>query len=545
MSLTRWLSDQVRLAPRHASRKKTAARRGFQPTLEPLDDRCMPSAGAFDPTFGTSGVATPPAATAHGITNTLAIYPGSPAATASDIAAAGYVWKGGYVEFGLARFTASDHADTTFDGDGEVTTTFKGYRSSEVYGLAVQGNGKLVAAGVASGSTAGGGVAFALARYNINGSLDATFGTKGEVTTNFSGSPTTPGNDYARAMFIQTDGKIVVAGTILPNTGTAVGIGLARYNSNGTLDTAFGAGGTVVIPHSAIPGSLVDPTYGRTWVGNAVVQSDGKILVAGYTMVNVVPYSYEAFVLRFNAYGTLDTNFGSSGAVVLPPQHLLIPSEGGVGQVAVEPNGEIVLTGLNQLALLHTDGSFDPAFGPNGIVPGGEGSVELEPNGDIVTASNPQNSGEVSRFHLADGSPDLTFGTGGAVVPFPGSAAGYLVTGFAVQTDGKIDVASGFDLVRLLPGEPQIGSFSAATTSGSINLTATSIADSNPGNTITQVSFYYLDSVGNRVSLGTATQSAAGTWSGTFTITLPAGTTLLAVAEDSYGVFGDPTTLVL
>jgi uncharacterized delta-60 repeat protein len=471
----------------------------------------------------------------------LALLGLSEQATAGDVVAAGYVWKGNLATFGVARFTSSGRADSTFGVGGEVTTTFKPGHSAEtsdVYALAIQTDGKIVAAGQAIGTTA----AFALARYNVDGTLDPAFGSKGEVTTDIPAGPTSS-NDYARAMSIQSDGKIVVAGTTVPSTGTAVNVGLVRYNSNGTLDTTFGTGGTVLTSHAAIPGSLVDPTFGRTWVGNAVVQPDGKILVAGYTLVTAIPSSYEAFVLRYNSNGTLDSSFGNSGAVVLPPQHVSTPN-GTAGAVAVEPNGEIAVSGLNQLALLHADGTLDPAFGNGGIAPGGTGSVAIEPNGEIVIAGNLQGSGQVSRFH-SDGSPDLTFGAGGTVVPFPGPNAGYLVTAFALQPDGKIDVASGFDLARLLSSEPQIGSFMAnqPTPGGSLTLTASNITDGNPGSNVIQVSFYYFDARGIKVALGSGTP-AAGAWMLTTNMT-PGTYALFAQAEDSDGVFGDPAALSL
>src|SRR6266516_3631488 len=135
------------------------------------------------------------------------------------------------------------------------------------HGVAVQPDGKLVAVGVAKTSRSGD---FALARYNTNGSLDATFGTGGKVTTDFNGN-----DDAANAVVLQPDGKIVVAGEaktsrnqdfarnddaafalVLQPDGKLVAAGeaktsrnqdfaLARYNANGSLDPTFGTGGKV------------------------------------------------------------------------------------------------------------------------------------------------------------------------------------------------------------------------------------------------------------------------------------------------------------
>ena len=80
---------------------------------------------------------------------------------------------------------------------------------------------------------------FALARYNTDGSLDTTFGSGGLVTTSFG-----DGDDVATGVAVQGDGQIVVSGTTLVdgsgNIGTATHFALARYNTDGSLDTTFG-----------------------------------------------------------------------------------------------------------------------------------------------------------------------------------------------------------------------------------------------------------------------------------------------------------------
>jgi hypothetical protein len=109
---------------------------------------------------------------------------------------------------------------------------------------------------------------------------------------------------------------------------------------------------------------------------------------------------------------------------------------------------------------------------------------------------------------------------------------------------------SGNGIARYLPSAPQIGSFTASaytvTAGSNLTLTASNITDGNPNSTITQVTFYCFDSSGNKVILGTGTQTSPGVWTLTFKVQLPPGTyTLFAQAEDSYGVFGDPIALTL
>jgi uncharacterized delta-60 repeat protein len=550
-----WLLERIGSGRRPVRRQAAKSRHAphWRPRLELLEDRNLLSAGAFDPTFGSGGIANPAGTNLHGSASSMAIYSSAQTATAGDIVAAGYIFPANRVwQMGLVRFTANGQPDTSFGSKGEVMTSFKSYGYSEANAVAIQGDGKILAMGTAYPSTAAGPApAFVITRYNVNGSLDTTFGSKGMVITNLSGSPSSGSNDYARAGFLQPDGKIVVAGIANTGPNASNNIGLVRYNPNGSLDTSFRGGGKFITSHTVIPGSYVDPAgeVGDTEVGGAALQADGKILVSGYTEVTDSPRTYEAFVLRYNADGTLDTHFGNKGAVTLPAQPLGGPSNG-IGEIALEPSGEIVVSGITQIALLQPDGNLDTTFGKNGFAPNvvSSGFLALEPNGDIMIAAI--NPGLVSRY-LPDGKLDSSFGSGGTLNPFPG----YDLTSLAIQADGKIDVASGFTIGRLLPAEPQIGSFNAnASPDGSVTLTASGVTALNPGSTVTQVSFY-VDSNGDGVLdagdaqlTGTLTQSA-GTWTLTFSTTtaglVPGAYTLFVQAQDSYGALSDPLALTL
>jgi len=109
---------------------------------------------------------------------------------------------------------------------------------------------------------------------------------------------------------------------------------------------------------------------------------------------------------------------------------------------------------------------------------------------------------------------------------------------------------SGNGIALDLPSAPQIGSFTASsksvTSGGSVTLTASNVTDGNPSSTTTQVAFYYFDGTGNKVLLGTVTQSSSGAWTMPVKISLPPGSyTLFAQAEDNYGVFGNPVARTL
>lgn len=117
--------------------------------------------------------------------------------------------------FALARYNSGGSLDTTFGSGGKVSTNLTANVDDTIYGIALQPDGKIVAAGTA-------GPDFAVVRYNSDGSPDSTFGLYGKVKTDFSGYA-----DAARAVAIQTDGKIVVAG-FAPNE-SYTDMALARY----------------------------------------------------------------------------------------------------------------------------------------------------------------------------------------------------------------------------------------------------------------------------------------------------------------------------
>ena len=162
----------------------------------------------------------------------------------------------------MARFNVDGSLDTSFSGDGMVTTFFSA--GDDVgSGIAVQSDGKIVVAGTSDNLS--GTSEFAVARFNVDGSLDNSFSGDGMVTLSF-----TAGDDVGSGIAVQSDGKIVVVGTTddLSNTWLAV----ARFTVNGSLDTSFGVGGTVI--------SISSSNGDDMGSGNAV-QSDDRTVVVG------------------------------------------------------------------------------------------------------------------------------------------------------------------------------------------------------------------------------------------------------------------------
>ncbi len=223
------------------------------------------------------------------------------ALSGTNIVVAGHSKIGGKFAIALAQYTSTGALDATFSG-GIVTTPI-GSGDADAAALAVQsGDNKIVVAGLA-GDVATNIWDVALLRYNTNGLLDTTgfVGGTGIVTTDIGSS-----SNYANAVAIQGDGKIVVAGNAFADpfgSGTS-DIAVLRYNTDGSLDTAgFGS-----------PNGYVTTNVGAFDNGFAVAVQpvDGKIVVAGNADAGVAD---RFALLRYNADGSLDPGFGTSGIV--------------------------------------------------------------------------------------------------------------------------------------------------------------------------------------------------------------------------------------
>jgi uncharacterized delta-60 repeat protein len=166
----------------------------------------------------------------------------------------------GFFNFALVRYNGNGSLDTAFGNQGIVLTNFGQFDDARA--LALQGDGKLVAAGVTNNGTS---TLLALARYNNDGSLDTSFGTNGQVTTNLGRL-----NQAIQSLALSPDGKLVVAGSYAPPGPSQ--FFLARYNTNGSLDTTFGNAGTVL--------TAIDPEDDNGAAGIGFLP-DGTLVAAG------------------------------------------------------------------------------------------------------------------------------------------------------------------------------------------------------------------------------------------------------------------------
>ncbi len=357
--------------------------------------------------------------------------------------------------------------------------------------VAIQTDGKIVVAGTSTSNANGGTSNIVVERFNTDGSLDVTFGAgtvdgspDGVVTLDLGNS-----TDVAVAVKIQTDGKIVVAGT-----STAVGntsnIILARLTNIGELDVTFGVGNADGTPDGVVAVDLGG--VGDDVVNAMGIQADGKIVVAGSTTLSG---SKNIMLARVNTDGTLDSTFGAGNSDGTPDGVVSLSLGNGddeANALAIQSNGQIVIAGTTVavdtstnavVARLNVDGTLDAAFGagtsdgtPDGVVSASFGTgndtangIAIQTDGKIlvvgtVTATDSTTNIAVARFTTdgnldtsfgrgnSDGTPDgvvgLSLGNGndvGAAIALQGDGK-ILVTGYTVSGDSSTNAA----VIRML-----------------------------------------------------------------------------------------------
>lgn len=330
--------------------------------------------------------------------------------------------------FALARYNTDGSLDTNFSPryrDGKVKTPFGS--SAYLNDLAIQSDGKIVAVGSAAGSA---NFDLALARYNADGSLDASFDIDGKLTTNLSGNL----DDFGEAVAVQSDGKILVAGQV-GNFNSANGdFALVRYNADGSLDTTFGSSGQVT----------TDLGSGYDRATAIKLQPDGKIVVGGVS-------NTEFALARYNSDGSLDSTFDADGKLVIPFGWAF-----SVG-LALQTDGKIILAGKDvnsggdedfAVARLNSDGLLDTTFDTDGLTQtdfsssyDAAYSVNVQSDGKIVLSGTSDESGTTDfafvRYNT-DGSLDASFDADGRLVTDILGSSNDIAYDSALQTNGRI-----------------------------------------------------------------------------------------------------------
>jgi uncharacterized delta-60 repeat protein len=468
MSISSWLRS-LKTSSRTACRNRPR----FRPRIESLEDRRLLSAGVLDPTFGGNGMVTTNFSPPDSFDQAwdVAAYPGASAGADGKIVAVGTSVTGVLrkgtpdFDFALARYNPDGTLDASFGQAGKVTTAMG---SATDYALSVElvGN-KILVGGYAEG------YGFALARYNDNGSLDTTFGNQGKVLTKIPGG-------IGLTMKVDATGNIVLAG--VDGKGA---LALLRYTANGALDTTFGKGGITItaLPESvsemfgALDLAITPASAGPANAGTIVVVGQGR-------------NTSSLFVARFSTAGRLDTSFNSTGVLVLP---------GPVGppSVAIQNDGRIVVSYDSnadlQLLRLNMDGTFDTSFDGDGKVSTVRSatqwanSIALQPDGKIVVAGiefDP--TATVAHFlvarYLGTGQLDTTFGSGGIGVSLDGASRNTRSGEIAVQGNGKIALAGRTENGTSNSGH--VPDFAVARFQGDATLLAAAVAPSPVSQTL-------------------------------------------------------------
>ncbi|MCU1429337.1 MAG: Esterase [Actinomycetia bacterium] len=292
------------------------------------------TSGRLDATFGVGG-ATRVDAPKGGNALAATLQPDGKLVVVGD--------ANGFADFLVMRFRTDGALDPTFSGDGIATTDFGG--SDAAIAVAIAPGGKIVVAGRAAGTKVG------IARYLTNGALDAAFGDHGHVLGTFGS------NAEARDTIVQPDGKVVVAGTFQQSNGNPALL-LARYRTNGTLDSGFGTSG------HALPGAT-------TLTAGDVLRAQGsQFIVAGS-----IDLAHTG-IARFTASGAIDTTFASLGTASTSAGELTRAFD-----VVVDGSGGLVVIGGSALSSdfpnvrsfvtlfrFSAAGKIDPSFGCNGRV---------------------------------------------------------------------------------------------------------------------------------------------------------------------------------
>ena len=448
------------------------------------------AAGTLDSSFGNGGTVITNFGVYKSVATAVRVQPND-----GKIVVAGYViGVVGLTEgpMAVARYNPDGSLDTTFDGDGRVTTAI-GSAQDRAFAVAIRSDGRIMIAGDTMG--AGEDLDAAMVRYNPDGSRDASFGADGKVVT-----PLSPEHDAIEALAVYGD-QVFAAGYV--ENGFSRSFAVMRYNANGSFDTNFNTtgkafpvmgtdarayaiaiqqgNGTQLQPDTVVVAGSATNSAGRDFavarfhlngtldntfdgdgkvttpiaadnVGRAVVvQGQGalsnprKIVVAGHSQEgSALRFS----AVRYNANGALDTTFDGDGKILLPVGSQSDSARG----LTLSAAGKYVLAGSSDkdfgVLRLNADGSPDTSFGTDARRiddvgdqrAAGEG-VALQPDGKIVAVGSNRGAAIALLRFNPDGSPDSAFdGDGKALHPIGFSVSG---NALALQEDGKIIAAGG------------------------------------------------------------------------------------------------------
>lgn len=348
--------------------------------------------------------------------------------------------KNDLTDFAILRYNLNGTLDSSFNLIGKSILKI-GTSHDNLTSIAIQQDGKIIVAGYSHVNDSE--LTLVLVRFNLNGTLDSTFGNYGIVKSQYGKN-----GDFLYSIVLQQDGKIIVAGksNIYNFDNYEYKFALTRYTPNGNIDSSFGKNGKIIT------------IIGYEAIGYAVkLQSNGKIILVGSSKKGY----YEKLnftIARYNNDGILDSTFGKDGVT--------ITSIGDVGDeissVSILNDDKIIVAGTSfkfngksydheiALAKYNSNGTLDRTFGENGVIITPinglsdltNNSMVIQKNGKILLTGSSYNDSTKVIFLLRyniNGKLDITFGNKGIVLTQIGTKAGG--TSINLQKDEKIIVA--------------------------------------------------------------------------------------------------------
>jgi uncharacterized delta-60 repeat protein len=427
--------------------------------------------------------------------------------------------SGSSKNYGVVRLNANGILDTTFGSSGKALLDLGNNTADYAYSLVTQSDGKILIAGYTDAQPAGGTGSsknYGVVRLNIDGTLDSSFGSSGKALLDLGNSTA----DEAKAVVTQRDGKILIAGYTdaqpTGGKGDSWNYGVVRLNANGSLDKSFGTSGKALL-------DLGSNSY--DYANSVVMQSDGKVLIAGTTNAQSTGGSGSSSnygVVRLDANGTLDTTFGSSGKALLD---LGANSADDTYSVVTQSDGKILIAGITTaqpaggtgtsnnygVVRLNADGILDTSFGelqPNSSARTGKVLLDLFTNSDdraysVVT----QSDGRILIAGSTNAKPEGGTGTSNNYVVVRLNTDGTLDSTFGITSlDGKANYLIGSAAVALDENVTLSDSQLAALNNGAGNYNGARLVlqrdgGANPGDVFSAL---------NKLQLETATGSAPG-----------------------------------
>lgn len=327
----------------------------------------------------------------------------------------------------VLRYTTDGKPDKTFGAKGKIVIDLGG--DEYVNAITLQSDGKILIAGKVSSLNGGD---FLVMRLKTNGTPDSTFGTNGITKTDVANNA-----DEAKAIGILSTGRIVVAGSA--SNGSQSSFGLIRLTDKGIIDNGFGTNGKVVTD------------FGGDEIANSlVVQTDDKIIVSGYTGDIA---SHDFLTIRYRTTGIIDNSFGDNGKALMD----FSTNDDFAYGLALQRNGKIIVAGSTKvfgttsssIAIVQykTNGKPDSTFGVNGIITTNIASaisaVDVGQGGKIIVGGyvfNSQDSDVALLRYTLNGQLDTTFGTHGKVATDFGLNNDFAYA-LKIQKDNKIAIA--------------------------------------------------------------------------------------------------------